>query len=349
MQAKWPRNMARREFLARGATGLFASAAFGALAGCGGAWLGRTVTDSHASVASPAMTTWTDNSNNTTLVMVWCGGDGTVYFASGMEKNGTIQAAPLPGVTSLERPALIQFQDRLVLGYIGTDNNMWCALSYDGKTFPSPKQWLLIDGTPLSPSIGGPALVSAQSNVITALTAQADQTLHSGFSVNPPTLYEDGAIVGPRGLLRKSIDTPALAIAPGGGVQLAYAGADDPLNHLTLQADPRSDNPAPPVVFDDLCSGGPALVTTGVGYAAAYVGKNNNIYLLYGVDKLDPGNVRRWKFQDTSWHPPAVAIANGVTYVAWIGTDGPTSPYPTGSLNFASLISMPPIYTDGSG
>jgi hypothetical protein len=44
-----------------------------------------------------------------------------------------------------------------------------------------------------------------------------------------------------------------------------------------------------------------------------------------------------------------VAIANGVTYVAWIGTDGPTSPYPTGSINFASLISMPPIYTDGSG
>ena len=45
MQAKWPRNMARREFLARGATGLFAAAAFPLL---------LTLASSRVSSASPA-------------------------------------------------------------------------------------------------------------------------------------------------------------------------------------------------------------------------------------------------------------------------------------------------------
>jgi hypothetical protein len=69
-----------------------------------------------------------------------------------------------------------------------------------------------------------------------------------------------------------------------GAVQLAYAGADDPWNHLTLQPDPGNDNIPPAVVYGDLCFGGPALVTTGLGYAAAYAGKNRNVYLLYGIE-----------------------------------------------------------------
>lgn len=331
--------MDRREFLWNAARGILASAAFVSFEGCNGCqsnWIGRTSTDSHGAGASPAMTTW----NNSTLVLVWGGGDGTVYLATGMEKSGVVQGTPIPGVKTLERMCLIQFQDRLVLAYIDTNNVMQCVLSYDGKTFGPPQPWLLINQSPWTPSIGGPALVSAGSNVKLALTAQINQFLHTGFSVNPPTVYEDSQTQ------LKSIDTPSLAIAPDQTVQLAFAGPDDPFNHLNLQPNWQNDNLPAAVVYPDQCFGGPALVYTGLGYAAAYAGKNTNIYFLYGIENLNPNNVRRTKLQDTTWHAPAAAIANGTTYVAWIGTDQPA---PTGSLNFAAYAVMPPVYTDGSG
>ena len=123
---------------------------------------------------------------------------------------------------------------------------------------------------------------------------------------------------------------------------LAFAGPNDPANNLSVQAQGVS-NPPPVVDYDDQCFGGPALVTTTDGFAAAYAGKNQNIYLVYGIENLDPRRIRRTKLQDTSGHAPAVATVEGVTYVAWIGTDG------ANSLILADLESMPVIYTNGSG
>jgi len=300
-------------------------------------YLGRTSVDSHGAVASPAMTVWSKGATQT-LVLVWCGSDGTIYFASGMEQAGALNAVPLSNTTSLERPALVQFEDRLVLGYTGTDNQMWSAISYDGQSFMAPQLWEYIDGTTIAPMIGGPALFQLGPNMLIAGTQQLSQIINFGWGVNPPELYQYSSLDS-----LTSIDTLALGAAPS-GLQLAFAGANDPANNLSIQPDPRSSNLAPVVVYADQCYGSPALVTTTSGYAAAFVNKLYNIVLLYGIENLDPQNVNRVVLQDSSWHAPAVATINGVTYVAWIGTDQPGNPgLPTGRLNFADLGSMPQV------
>jgi len=311
-----------------------------------GMFRGRTFVDSHGAVASPALTTW-----NNTLVMVWCGEDGTIYFASAMEQTGIIAGTPLPQQSSLERPALFQFEDRLVLAYIGTDNQIRCALSFDGQQFNASQPWVHIDQSLLSPCIGGPAIFGT-GNMYLAWTEALNQNLHFGFTINPPTVYEESVVLsgGDEGYELTSVDTPALALAPTNDLLLAFAGPNTPGNNLTVQAQRRAgNNPSPLVVYDDLCFGGPALVTTTDGFAAAYAGKNTNIYLLYGVENLDNQQIRRTKLQDTSWHAPALVTLQGITYVAWIGTDGPSDIFPTGSINFADLGSMPVIYANGSG
>jgi hypothetical protein len=111
-------------------------------------FIGRSLWDSHGSLSSPAMTVWTDVHGNTTLVMVWCGSDGTMYFASGMEQCGAISVVPLQS-SSLERPALTQFEDRLVLAYTGTNvpGPIMCSLSFDGRSFDPTQPWMHIDGS----------------------------------------------------------------------------------------------------------------------------------------------------------------------------------------------------------
>ncbi len=143
-----------------------------------------------------------------------------------------------------------------------------------------------------------------------------------------------------RGRSSESICTPALGITPAGHLQLAFLTAAGSANHLTVRRDPTAFIfPPPPVVFPDVCTDGPALVTTVNGYAAAYT-LDGIIVLVYGMENNTPANANRVVLRDTSPYTPAIATLNGVTYVAWIGTDDPTNPT-YNRLFFADLGSMP--------
>jgi hypothetical protein len=222
-----------------------------------------------------------------------------------------------------------------VLGWTGTDNKMWAALSYDGKTFGAP-QAIVHDSAQIGPYIGGPTFLGgdAVTRIDIAGCAQADQMINFGWSLAPPSIYEYFSTEF------KSVDTVAIGLAPTGKTQIAYAGANDPDNNLTLYPDVESESIPPPVVYADHIIGGPTIATTTDGYACAFVNKEYLITLLYGLENADAGNVNRVVLQPSSWHAPAVATIGGVTYLAWIGTDQPGGGIPTGQLNFADMGSM---------
>ena len=301
-------------------------------------WVGQTSVDSHGAPASPAMTTWF-NGVSETLVLAWGGSDGTVYAASGMEQSGVISATPLSNISTLERFALVELEPGLLaISYTSTDNAEWYApFPIGALEFLYLDTWAYPGGVLIPPDIGGPALLPQGGNLFIAGTAQDSQNVYFGFGPAPDAVLPSVAAYNNTSLL--SIDTPALGITPSGQMQLAFAGANEPDNSLTVQPDPGSGpGLTPPVVYPDQCFGGPALVTTVNGYAAAYANKMTNIVLLYGMENLDPQNINRVVLQDTSWHAPAIVTLNGVTYVAWIGTDDPNNN--TGRLYFADLGSM---------
>jgi hypothetical protein len=281
--------------------------------------------------------------------LLWGGGDGTIYLATGMEQNGVIAGNPIfpfDTISTLERPDIVASgvggEAVLFLG-INADNVASLARSFDGSTFPGGSNPFELVGTDTAiPVIGGPALLpqpgAADTTLLVAATVVGPQTVQIG--AGPPPGYFLPALTWFTDTTLLSIDTPALGQTPQGNLQVAFAGPD-PTNNLTVaQLDPVTGHVVTSTTYPDECFGGPALVETVNGYAAAYVNKANNITLLYGVDALNPQNVNRSVFTETSWHAPAVATIDGVTYLAWIGTD---QAEPTGELNFADLGSMTPV------
>lgn len=288
---------------------------------------GRTLWPSDQPAAAPALTVY-----NNRLVLVWSTQSGTMYTASGMETDGVVNAKPLPADFSLQHPSLAAHAQTglLYLGYTRTDGKMWLAWSNNGFDYQDRREWL-------AAPIGGPAMQSDNVSLWLSYTAQRDLSLCAVQSQNPP-FSSYGRSPQPT---EYSVDTPGLVIHPSRGVLLGWTGMDSANN---LNARYIGVN-VPPTrgTFSDRLIGGPNLFTLGGRYVAGYTGKNTNIYLLFGVDNLDENQTERWKFADTSPWPPAVATINGVTYVAWFGTDGQNK------LNFADLGSMPTIYRDGSG
>ncbi|MFC9438355.1 hypothetical protein [Nocardia sp. NPDC057030] len=288
---------------------------------------GRTVWPSNQPAAAPALAVY-----NNRLVMVWSTQSGTMYTASGMETDGVVNAKPLPADFSLQRPSLAAHAQTglLYLGYARTDGKMWLAWSNNGFDYQDRREWL-------EAPIGGPAMQSDNVSMWLSYTAQRDLSLCAVQSQNPP-FSSYGRSPQPT---EYSIDTPGLVIHQSRGVLLAWTGMDSANN---LNARYIGVNVPPTrATFTDRLIGGPNLFTLGGRYVAGYTGKNTNMYLLFGVDNLDENQTERWKFADTSPWPPAVATINGVTYVAWFGTDGQNK------LNFADLNSMPTIYRGGSG
>ncbi|PQM49481.1 hypothetical protein C1Y40_00293 [Mycobacterium talmoniae] len=276
-----------------------------------------------------------------------------------MERNGVVNAQPIWGnkVSTSERFALAQSPydstdvSPLLMSWtgMGLPTFEWLASSFipEELAFIYSNTWKSPSdsdegGPPISPVIGGPAILPVADSIYFAATAQdPTQALCFGYAPNDNsailTLFETTDYL--------SVDTPALGLTPAGEIQIAFAGVD-PNNYLTIT---QAIGPAPfsgelftpAVTYPDQCIGGPTLVTTVNGYAAAYVNKSNFISLLYGVENLDPAKVNRVIYSATSWHAPAIATLNGVTYVAWIGTDDPTgNGFPTGQLNFADLGSL---------
>ena len=300
-------------------------------------WRGRTSVDSHGAGASPAMTVIPYGIQNDpeTLLLAWPAGDGTIYTATGMEKNGVISASPLPldasgnKISTLQRFGLVQIPSGpLALSWTDTNDppQVWLGYSYQpGQPLVEyPETWSYVDGTLIPPDIGGPAILPVGNGLYIAGTAVVTQQLYAGSG--PPEGYTGAVVAEYVQTGYQSIDTPALGTTPADTLQLAYAGVD-PDNFLTIS--PIGfvvgvREVGTPVVYPDHCYGGPALVTTVNGYAAAFVNVLKNIVLLYGVENLDPAMINRVVLQDTSWHAPAVATINDVTYVAWIGTDDPT-------------------------
>ncbi|WP_280445736.1 hypothetical protein [Nocardia brasiliensis] len=288
---------------------------------------GRTLWPSNQPIAAPALTVFGNR-----LVLVWSTQSGTMYAASGMEADGVVNAKPLPADFSLQRPALAAHAQTglLYLGYTRTDGNMWLAWSHNGVDYHDRRQWL-------EPPIGGPAMQSDNVSMWLTYTAQRDLRVNAVQSQNPPFSHY-GRSPEPA---EQSVDTPGLVIRPDKGVLLAWTGMDSANN---LNARYIGVNVPPGrATFSDRLIGGPNLFPLGGRYVAGYTGKNTNLYFLFGVDNLNEGQTERWKFADTSPWPPAVATVNGVTYVAWFGTDGQNK------LNFADLGSMPTIYRGGSG
>ncbi|WP_433654575.1 hypothetical protein ACQPW1_27945 [Nocardia sp. CA-128927] len=288
---------------------------------------GRTLWQSNQPIAAPALTVY-----NNKLVLVWSTQSGTMYVASGMEADGVVNAKPLPSDFSLQRPALAAHAQTglLYLGYTRTDGKMWLAWSNNGVDYQDRREWL-------EPPIGGPAMQSDNVSMWLSYTAQDDLVLSAVQSQNPP-FSSYGRTPEPA---EHSVDTPGLVIHPSKGVLLAWTGMDSANN---LNARYIGVNVPPGrATFSDRLIGGPNLFTLGGRYVAGYTGKNTNIYLLFDIDNLNENQAQRWKFADTSPWPPAVATINGITYVAWFGTDGQNK------LNFADLGSMPTIYRGGSG
>ncbi|WP_378729488.1 hypothetical protein [Nocardia brasiliensis] len=289
---------------------------------------GRTLWQSHRPLAAPALTVF-----NNRLVLVWSTESGTMYVASGMETDGVVNAKPLPGDFSRQRPSLAFHAQTglLYLGYSGTDNQLWLAWSHNGVDYPDRRTWL-------EPVIGGPAMISDNVTFSLAYTAQREQLLQLVRSQNPPFSSSVASPDPPE----FSVDTPGLVLNPARGTLLAWTGTDASGLHLNARY-VGLNVPPTRATFSDVLVGGPNLCTIGGRYVAAYSGRNTNIYLLFDIDNLNEGQAQRWKFADTSPWPPAVATINGITYVAWFGTDGDRK------LNFADLGSMPTIYRGGSG
>ncbi len=289
---------------------------------------GRSLHESFRPAAGPAMTAFRNS-----LILAWSAVDGFMYSAMDMQDDGVINAWRLPADRSAERLSLAYYDavDELLIGYNGQDNQAWLARTRDGGTIDDRGPWL-------EPIIGGPALHSTKARLYFAYTDQSTQQVHSGHSGNPPLDTEEvGTYPG-----AYSIDTPGVVVTDKGPL-IVYAGTDSPGYSLNAYLVDEPTGPPRICTFPDQCRGGPNLVTVGGRYAAAYVGHNQHLYLLFGVDALDPAQTERWKFADTSPWPPAVATINGETYVAWFGTDGENK------LNFAHIDAMSMVYRGGSG
>jgi hypothetical protein len=332
-------------------------------------FFGHTAVDSGGSTASPAMMALQQGFTeppDQTLLLVWAAGDGTLFAATGMEQNGLIAGdGQWANMTTNQRPSLTQISGpvaanfpgglgAVVLGYnSGEVVNAGPQPSIFLKSSDLESQLFLeyfpTDSPPTAvpPETGGPAVlfqgspdpIALPSNLFVAYTAQSNQQIYF-CSINAENLETLSQPVNQLdNTYMQSIDTPALGFTPGGQLQLAFAGPG-PENNLTIAAiDPANGQAVSYTVYPDQCHGGPALVNTVDGYAAAYVNKSNNIVLLYGVETPNFLDVTRTVFVETSWYAPAVATTNGVTYLAWIGTDQ-SSPQETGALNFADLGSM---------
>ncbi|MCM6774814.1 hypothetical protein NDR87_25570 [Nocardia sp. CDC159] len=291
-------------------------------------FIGRTLWASNRPVAAPALAVYRN-----TLVLVWSTQGGTMYVASGMEVDGVVRARALPFDSSLQRPSLSSHAQTglLYLGYMGTDNQTTLAWSDNGVDYQDRRRWL-------EPAIGGPAMVSDNVTLWVGYTAQNAQLLQTVRSHNPPYSFY---YVSPEPV-EYSVDTPAVMIHPSRGTLLSWTGTDAAYNHLNARYLGVSVPPTK-ATFSDRLVGGPNLFSIGGRYVAGYSGLNTNIYMLFDIDNLNEGQAQRWKFADASPWPPAVATINGITYVAWFGTDGENK------LNFADLGSMPTIYRGGSG
>jgi hypothetical protein len=289
-------------------------------------FVGRIYTDSHGAVAGPTLAVF-----GRRLVMVWPTTDGSIFYAAGMDTSGRIDARPLPGDFSRERLALAPQANGLHLSYSGTDLQTWIAVAGDGENFDWRTPWL-------ETCVGGPATFGPGEDsggpIEVAYTAQHDLGVRLFRTQNPPGGYP---LDGPP-QLETSIDTPAVG-ASGGRLLVAWAGTNAPAYNLNVMRFGGFSTFEGKRTFDDFCYGGPNFATVpGVGLTACYVGHDRHLYFLAGVEELDPARAVRWKFHDTAEHPPAVAAINGITYVAWIATDGAST------LCFADLSSMPREY-----
>jgi hypothetical protein len=305
------------------------------------------------------MATWF-NGTNETLVLAYCDSNGTIYTAVGMEQTGQIRDnSASGGFTSTSSPgarvALVEAPPGS--GWLWMAINDLGAIVLDvadsataGPIYQYPLEtWPGPDGPNTAARlIGGAALMPQGQDLLVAATAAENQDLYIGggsvvgvHTSSPPNVsfFDTGYQNVGTGSQSESVNTPGLGITPAGNVQLAYLTADGSANQLTVLADPTTVlSQQAPVVFPDVCTDGPALVTTVNGYAATYAFLR--IVLVYGVENNDPAKVNRVVLQDTSPYTPAVATLNGVTYVAWIGADDPTNPT-YNRLFFADLGSMP--------
>jgi hypothetical protein len=294
-------------------------------------WKGRVSVDSSRSPASPALITY-NTVLGEMLVLMWCGSDGTVYMATGMEQTGVISPVPTP-ISTVRRFALVEYPSAGIVSicYIASDQTPW----YSSSPFPDVIEFLNSQQLTPQPMASGPAVVAQGGTLdFAAFVAFQNELLYLSGPFGPggfaaPTQNAVSALT--------SDYAPALGITSSGVVQLAWADWSNS-NRLTVISDyPGTSGSSFAEVYPDECNDGPALVTTVSGYAAAFVNIINNIVLLYGVDKNNPQNVNRVILHDASPYTPAIATVNGVTYVAWIGADIPDGK----ALFFADLDSMP--------
>jgi hypothetical protein len=299
----------------------------------------RISTDSHGSLASPALITYKNSPFSEALLLAWCGSDGTIYMATGMDQTGTISPTIVRSggetpISTYKRFALVEFPSGSGLVSIcytsSLDNTAWYSSSAFPYLvdFPEPQQ--------LDPHevVSGQAL-SVQGEMVGAASVFTDHQVMWGSSTSGFSSLRYNSFSG-----TTTFYTPALGVTPGGIAQLAFADQGDS-NRVLVFNDPFSLSTVTIVTsYPDECVDGPALVTTVDGYAAAYVDTlTNNIVLLYGVENNDPKSANQVILHDASPYTPAVATLNGVTYVAWIGTE----PSSAGTLFFADLASMPVV------